>query len=681
MGSARELIEGAFVALNSHPGFVNRPDQVHLAHLIGDCIAGKTSGAFEAPTGLGKSLAALVPAIAHAITSGKRTIIATYTNVLAEQYWRQDWPLACSLFPEDGPMTGAFLIGRQRYACLAATGDHAGTLREFEAGAKLGIESEFRSYVHLAPRELSRLWTSVVAPPVCPARLCHRYNDCYYYGARKGAEKASVVITNHSVVLQDAILKRASSGELNLLGDYDFLLIDEAHDFLSAAANGLEFELSEAKALQVAAIVRKLQTSLDPVALSAGQASEWHQACELFSDALLTQAKRIGFDIPSGIITVNPPSLRDHPGVKSAALPDLETFAQGLSSDIAGMVDSFVRFTETCLRSWTSEGHAKHEAQDAIRNYLMYLREFGQGCEHLFTPMGDEDVGVTYSNTSGFGDFFSAALRRDVVGLEAPLRDLLWARTPYACMSATLALDGRFEFFRRMSGAEPEYEEVLPSPFDFSTQAALFVPPRGRIPDPASARKEGREDAYYQALAHEIGSILDAMNGRTLVLFHSRKEMEAVHRLMPRMDDRPIYIQRASGAAATGEKFKDDVRASMFALRSFWTGFDAPGETLSCVVLVRVPFEVPVDPVAIARMAWLSSLGHDPFVSYTLPLAKMMMRQGAGRLIRRAGDRGIIALLDPRLRSKGYGEQIIENLPPGMRCFDDIWDAVALVQP
>jgi len=682
MSSGRDLIEAAFAELRRRPGFVDRPDQLHLAHLLGDCISGKSSGAFEAPTGLGKSLAALIPAIAYATAEGKRTVIATYTNVLAEQYWRHDWPLAVSLFPPEPPVNGAFLIGRQRYACLAAIGDyHAGTLRSFVNEAELGIESEFRAHVNLPPRDMASLWNAIVTPPVCPGRLCHRYNDCFYYGARKAAEKANVIITNHSVVIQDALLKRASTGELNLLGNYDFLIVDEAHDFLSAAANGLEFELSEAKAQQLVGIVRRMQLTLDPIARDAGQSGIWLQACDAFTEGVLSAAKRIGFDLPTGIIKVDPPQLLEHPGVRASALPDLEGFARGLSSDIAGMIEGFVKLTETMLRDWTQEKIAKPEAQETVRNYLTFLREFGENTRHLFTPADESDVGVTYSNASGRGEFFTAMLRRDVVGLEGPLRDLLWARTPFACMSATLAVDGRFDFFRRLSGVDPQYEEVLPSPFDFASQAALYVPPSGRIPDPSAARQQGMEDAYYAALAREIGTILDAMDGRTLVLFHSRKEMEAVHQRMPKREDRPIYIQRSSGAAATGEKFKSNVKSSMFALRSFWTGFDAPGETLSCVVLVRVPFEVPVDPVAVARMAWLSSLGHDPFVSYTLPVAKMMMRQGAGRLIRRAEDRGIIALLDPRLRSKGYGEQIIENLPAGMRSFDDIWDAVAHVQP
>jgi ATP-dependent DNA helicase DinG len=266
-------------------------------------------------------------------------------------------------------------------------------------------------------------------------------------------------------------------------------------------------------------------------------------------------------------------------------------------------------------------------------------------------------------------------LRSDLIGLAEPLEEMVWSRSPYACLSATLALDGTFEFFRRTTGAKPDFEEILPSPFDFASQAAVYLPRLDAIPDPSLARREGREEEYYQCLARELTTIIETLEGRTLALFHSRKEMEGVMRYMALPPELPILIQFRSGAGSVGERFVRNVNASLFALRSFWTGFDAPGETLSCVALVRVPFEVPADPPQIARMAWMQTAGLDPFHAHTLPQAKMLMRQGAGRLIRRDGDTGIIALLDPRLRTKRYGEEILANLPTGMRTFDDFADA------
>ena len=156
--------------------------------------------------------------------------------------------------------------------------------------------------------------------------------------------------------------------------------------------------------------------------------------------------------------------------------------------------------------------------------------------------------------------------------------------------------------------------------------------------------------------------------------------MEGVYQHVVSSPDRPILMQLKSGTADVGQRFVGDITASLFALRSYWTGFDAPGETLSCVVLVRIPFEVPIDPPQIARLAYLQTQGLDAFREHTLPLAKMLMRQGAGRLLRRSEDKGVIAILDPRITGKMYGEEIMGNLPPGMRVFRDIEDAVGFLE-
>src|ERR1043166_1103330 len=196
MSTAAELIQAAFTKLAERPGFTARGDQQQLALLLSDMIATDSSGAFEAPTGLGKSLAALIPAIAHAIVDRKRTVIATYTNVLAEQYWRQDLPLALSLFGIDlnarqQTLDGSnikcqFLIGRQRYACLTAIADSAPELmRDFVPRAELGIETELRQLSRKSSRDISQLWPKIATPPVCPGRLCPSYSNCYYYKDRR----------------------------------------------------------------------------------------------------------------------------------------------------------------------------------------------------------------------------------------------------------------------------------------------------------------------------------------------------------------------------------------------------------------------------------------------------------------------------------------------------------------
>ncbi|MGI8924992.1 MAG: ATP-dependent DNA helicase [Fimbriimonadales bacterium] len=676
---ARDLIQSAFECLSAKPGFVARDDQQQLAMLIGDCIEGGQRGLFEAPTGLGKSLAALIPAIAHAVATGKRIVIATYTNVLSEQYWRQDLPLALSLFTDEPPKC-SFLIGRQRYACRVGVKENAPELMEaFVSKAQLGIETEFRKLVSRGPREMAPAWMQIATPPVCPARLCPEYDKCFYYKARRQAESAQVLITNHSVVMQDAILRRASQGDSSLIGDFDFLVIDEGHDFANAAEGALEFELSENRLGVLLGVANKLEQAVLRMASEAGAAREWMETCESFRVAIgrcASDLKAYALGVQrTGLLAASPPEVWDSPQVRRFE-QDSREGAQLLATSVSQEVEAFLKGIRSALKGWKGEEGKElaGDAREAIRSYELYLREFGWGCEALFKPQG---VSVSYANR-GFGtDNGHTSLRHDTVGIAEPLKEMLWDETPFVCMSATLALDGDFDFFKRTVGAEADFEEVLPSPFDFHAQAALYLPPVGAIPDPSQARKDGMEDVYYNALGKEIGALIRAAGGRTLALFHSRKEMEAVLERTSLPDELPIYVQRKTGVAAVGERFRENVHASLFALRSFWTGFDAPGETLSCVILVRVPFEVPVDPPQIVRQAWLLTKGLDPFGAHSLPLAKMIMRQGAGRLIRRSDDRGVIAILDPRLRSKRYGEEILRNLPENMRTFNDPVEAFA----
>ncbi|MGV3618069.1 MAG: ATP-dependent DNA helicase [Fimbriimonas sp.] len=677
MTPAQVLIERAFDVLAARPGYVARTDQRQLALLLSDLIDERATGAFEAPTGLGKSLAALIPAIAHGIVSGRRTVIATYTNVLAEQYWRKDLPLALALFEDAAKVKTQLLMGRSRYACLAAVEEHAPDLTQHVmARAGMGTENEFRAAVRKPVRELSTLWQKVSAPPVCPGRLCPAYDDCFYYNARKGAEKANVVITNHSVVLMDAVMKRSVEEGEGMIGDFDFLILDEAHDFPQAAINTLEFELSGPKLAALLGIAGRLEQSLVPIAQVAGNEADWRRHVVRFRGAIDLALRELGaygaqLGRP-GILDAAPAEVMDHPQVKNHRAAS-DAGAQAVADAVAEAVNEFVKGTERRVAEWRDEFPERgRQAGEAIRSYLGYLKEYAIGAMTMFDPKG---VAVSYVGQAPTGPL----LRQDVIDLAEPLRELVWERYPWACLSATLALDGSFDFFRRVTGAEPKFEEVLPSPFDFASQAALYLPPANRIPDPTVARKEGYEDVYFHALARELSEIIRTCEGRTLALFHSRREMDAVFSYLDLPPELPVFTQLKYGAAAVGERFKENVNASLFALRSFWTGFDAPGETLSCVVLVRVPFEVPIDPPQIARLAYLQTQGRDAFFEHSLPNAKMLMRQGAGRLVRRADDRGVIAILDPRVQTKRYGEDILANLPTEMRTYRDFADAAGWV--
>lgn len=679
-----ERIRRIFEELSEKEGFTLREGQVQAAMLLSDCIEGGLRAAIEAPTGLGKSLAILIPAILQAQATGKRTVIATYSNVLAEQYWRKDLPLALEICENPEAMfqvSAEFLIGRSRYACRKSISQNPkrAVYEGFLAKSELGIESEFRELVRLSSKDQYASWKAIAAPNVCSARACSFYNDCYYYRARRQAEKAQIVITNHSVVIQDSMMKINTELEQSLLGNYDFLVLDEAHDFLSAAQSGLEFELNDAKLDTILGIAHRLQTELAEFAVQNQAGENWVSLFQPLVNGIndcKQQLQSLGNERDSTLLRTYPSEILEHPNLRTKTNPHKLSEAHVVAESAATVVEAYLLNLEREISRWRN----RNDANAMISNYLMHLREFVIASRSIMETPEVPWPDVTFLD----GGFYSEPkLRRDLIDFKEVLPGMLWEKVPWACVSATLTLDNSFDFFIRSTGAKPDVMEALESPFAFDTQAALYLPKVGAVLNPTEARKEGNEAGYHRSVAKELVEIITACQGRTLALFSSRKEMEAVYlevtRELEGKGDFPVLMQRSSGAAAVGEQFKRDKASSLFALRSFWTGFDAPGDTCFCVALVRVPFEVPIDPVALARMAYLQRNGYDPFFEYTLPLAKMIMRQGAGRLIRRDSDRGVIAILDPRLRTKAYGEQIIENLPRGMRTFDNIWDAVAHV--
>lgn len=667
----QDLIEKAYSELWSTPGFGKREAQHQLSLLIADLMQGGQSGAFEAPTGLGKSLAMLLPAIAYAVTENKRVVISTYTNVLAEQYWNKDVPLALGLFNLPNPPKVQLLEGHARYACRIALATNAPDLLSKLGKVKQGLEPEIRKAGRV------RLpWSSLSAPDPCPGRYCPEYNRCYYYNARTAAQKASIIITNHSMMLTDAMAASESDGEAGPLGAYDYLIIDEAADLAGAAQSTFEFELYSGR-------IDAIETTVTRLAEQHLQANPQGEAMAALHEALsnfqqvFARVKAMWNAYSAlarpGILFASPQEVFEHPAVKRATLDGLQektlkmttVFADGINAYLAGVAQ-----VEDKLEAQGVERLG--QLRDTTRGYKLQLRQVAGGLRRV----GNLD-GVSTSYLYLRGNEFN--LRTDIVDVAPILKEVLWDRVPAAAVSATLAVDGHLQGFKETTGMETHHEEILPSPFDFATQAAVYLPPPDTIPDPSQARKQQNEELYFYTVAEQVTDIITAMQGRTLVLFSSRREMEAVYERMHLPEDLPLYFQARTGSGSIADKFRSEKRSSLFALRSFWTGFDAPGETLSCTVIVRVPFEVPIAPPAMVRAANLVAQGRDPFAEYTLSQAKTMMRQGVGRLIRTTSDKGIIVLLDPRLRTKNYGQAILDNLPSEMKVFSDIYESISAV--
>lgn len=681
METARDLIEQAFARLNARPGYAERPDQRQMALLLSDLVEQGENGMIEAPTGLGKSLACLLPALAHAAVNGKRSVIATYTNVLTEQYWRQDLPLAQELIGR--PVSVSLLLGRQRYVCQAELMQEAPQIvDDMLARVPQGIESEVREAFPAA----AKLWRKIVTPPACPARACPFYDSCYYYSARRKALKSMVVITNHAIVLQEGLMTRLATEEEEdssrgtLYGKIDFLYVDEAHDLYQAATNAFEIVIDQSSLDRAVNLAGRIEN----LAVGFFRKSSHEAALQRITRRFREETKTLQHRLLSmsslapqgGILGVEPPELKETPTVsrliaEPAIRPSKELVVAILEAcaDYAQGIDLLLREVKD---DPSLDPSGVKQLIESSRNYLSAIRELGIGATQV-ANLGKE--GVSYMASGPEGPF----LRTDPVNLAEPLTETVWEKQNWVAFSATLALDGSFDHFSSLTGAKAEITDILRSPFDYETHAALYLPPSGQLIDPTSARKMGMEQEYFAGVAQEVSMIIETLEGRCLVLFHSRREMEAVRQLITVSEELPILVQPRFGAGQVGERFRKDVATSLFALRSFWTGFDAPGETLSGVVLVRIPFEVPTDPLQVVRAALLRMQGRDAFRDIALPNAKMLVRQGVGRLIRRAEDKGIIALLDARLRTKAYGEEILANLPSDLRTFSDIRDAVGWV--
>ncbi len=673
-------MEAAFQRLEARSGFETRHVQRQMAQFVCERLEGKSSGMVEAPTGVGKSLAVLLPAIAYCLREKKRVVISTYTNVLAEQYWRKDLPLAQSLF--SNPPSAALAMGRSRYACLdiirsnkvkRVTPELARFLQEWTGVANEGVEAELNEFLRrkAIPEKLTRgMWTEIAVPSACRAKVCEYYHNCFYYEARRRAAQAGIVITNHAFVLTDAIVRIATNDAISLLDDYDFLIIDEAHDMLDAAANSLEFdldeELIETLIAHAATMSNQIGDALEGPDQPFGFIMSVQKLVEQFAthcrEALESASKP---EIPHDGVAVHvaPAELAAYKSLREAFRPDLHDPVAHVALALQIEITTLMREVEQTYQSSKSQLTEKQRevVEATITQFIYGFEQIYQNLNRLIEP--PNGVCWVEPTEKGWKACYEPLVLADW------LRERLWSRQPALLMSATLTVDGRFDFFEQQLGLETSHQLQLPPVFDYSRQCALYLPALGVIPQPPANTSAPGADEYYRRLAEQITELLKLTQGRALVLFASRNEMWEVHKRIPKLPFR-ILLQGDSANADLSKQFREDVHSVLFGLRSFWTGFDAPGETLMNLILTRIPFEVPTTPLQRARQAWYESQGKNAFRAWSLPMAKQQMRQGFGRLIRRSNDRGIVAILDPRMRERSYGREILNNLPPSVPLYD-----------
>jgi ATP-dependent DNA helicase DinG len=592
------------------PGFEPRDEQAALAQEVADALEGGEHLLAEAGTGTGKSLAYLIPAL----VSGKRVVVATATKALQEQLLTKDIPAAAEALGR--PVRCAVLKGRQNYLCrrslhgLELLGGSAGSLlrspedaREFER-LRDWIEatgSGDRAELEFEPRQT--LWAELaVGPDRCAGRRCAFVPTCFSELARARAAEAELVVANHALYFADLAVRSRSDGS-GVLPDHDAVVFDEAHRLEDAAAAWFGGRVSLAG-------VRQLLRDVERACRASGSALPARALAEIDMSA----EELLG-------------GLDPGRGRRRLTEVDVEAALEPASALAAGLA----QLAESLRGAGEDEDALARRAVGAV--------------DHL-----DVCLAVDHENAVSWAE--RGALAWAPVDLSGVLREALWERDVTAVLvSATLEP----RFLRGRLGLDDAREIALVSPFDFREQAVLYVP---------RAFPEPRSPGYYARLADEVVSLCRLSEGRALVLTSSYRALDELWERAAARIPYPTMRQGEAPRERLLERFRDEIDSVLFATATFWQGVDVRGESLSLLVIDKLPFAAPGDPLVEARCERIAREGGDWFADYALPSAVLQLRQGFGRLIRGHGDRGAVAILDPRLRTRAYGRRFLEALPP-----------------
>lgn len=626
MASAPELLGVGGPLAQALEGFAPRAEQQALAAAVDRALAGQGTLVGEAGTGVGKTFAYLVPAL----TRGGRVIISTGTRHLQDQLFHSDLPRVRRALGV--PAQAALLKGRANYLCLHRIGlaDGVPLTRRREMTAQLEhIRSVARhsgsgdiAEIAEVPED-SPLWPYVTSTTDnCLGQDCPLYRDCFVLKARKRAQEAEVVVVNHHLLFADMALKESGFGEV--LPEADAFILDEAHQLPETAAAFFGDRVTGRQVLELGrdAIAEQLRDAPDAVQVRAA-ADALETASRALRLALGREPRRAGWSEVAA------------DAAAQAALAGLRDAVEALQGELAPLAERG-RGLEQCARragalaALLSAWIEPDESDDRVRWFETYRVGFALAR----TPL---EVAGRF-----------ARLMRAWPGA--------WVFT-----SATLSVGGHFDHFRQRLGLEDADELAVDSPFDYARNALLYLP-RG-LPDPAAP-------GYTDAVVDTAERVIAASGGRAFVLFTSYRALDHAADALRGRIHYPVLVQGEAPKRELVERFRAAGNAVLLGTASFWEGVDVAGPALSCVIIDKLPFASPGDPVMQARLDALRAAGGNPFAQYQLPQAVIALKQGAGRLIRGMEDRGVLVLCDPRLRSRGYGRVFLDSLPPMPRTDD-----------
>jgi ATP-dependent DNA helicase DinG len=641
--------------------FEPRPGQIEMAAAVADAFDRGGVLLAEAGTGTGKTLAYLLPAI----LKRERVLVSTGTKNLQEQIFFKDIPALRGALGV--PFTATCMKGRANYLCLhkldQLTGD-GGTLlskhdvflpmvREWSAKTETGDRAELIDL----PEDLA-FWNDVSATAdTCLGDECPRFDDCFVTKMRQRAAASDVVIVNHHLLCADAAVRQNAYGEV--IPACSHAIVDEAHQLEDIATQYFGVSVST---YRVEELARDIERSLIGI-VGGNVKAQYHveQAIEKLRDygraffTELTFAHRgDGRARNEERIRATVESLadaRDAAADLTGALGIIQDVLMRLKPDTAAATAAHAEEGDVVADRAESIGALARRAGE-LRDDVRFLMKAGQAERGEEAPGLENDAYVYFVEFRGRGVF----LRASPIDVSSIIRELLLDRMQTTVLtSATLTVDGTFEYIRSRLGIRDAAEVRLPSEFDYARQAVLYLPPQ--MPDP-------RSDQFAVAAAREVVGILRRTRGRAFVLFTSYGTLRAVQAIAEMSLDYPILAQGVAPRSQLLRQFRETPNAVLFATSSFWQGVDVAGDALSCVIVDKLPFASPGDPITAARIEAIRSRGGDPFGEYQVPLAILMLQQGLGRLIRHRRDRGVLAVLDPRLRTKGYGRRFVDSLPP-----------------
>jgi len=599
------------------PGFQVREQQQEMLFAVGKALENNSATVIEAGTGVGKTFAYLVPAVAF----GGRVIVSTGTKTLQDQLFSKDLPVVVNALKTGAKI--ALLKGRANYLCTyrlrraqsegqfddRRSLSHLQRISDWQVMSFFGDISELNS----VPRD-SEIWQHVTSTADnCLGSDCEDYETCFVVKARREAQEADIVVVNHHLFFADLALKEEGFGEL--LPSANAVILDEAHQLPEIASTFFSETLSSRQLLEL---------SRDTLAEALSNASDMPDLRDKLRELdKCVMDLRLAMDKPGQ----REPwyKIKSKPGIKKE-IEHLDEIFNALLA-LLKIAAERSKGLESCYERLQLQNqrliNLNNPKADTVQWYETYTRSFSL----ISTPLDIADIFKKHLESW----------------------PCAWVLT-----SATLAVGQSFDHFTRRIGMESPEELLLDSPFDYWYNALLYAPPE--IPEPQQAE-------FIPAVVEASIPVIEACEGRTFMLFTSYRALNEAAELLKDRIEYPILVQGDSSQAEMIKKFRQLGNAVLMGTSSFWEGVDVRGEALSCVIIDKLPFASPGDPVLEARIKSIRDNGGNPFFDYQLPQAVIALKQGVGRLIRDDNDKGVLVICDPRLRSKRYGVTFLESLP------------------